>query len=691
MLFEDPVSLALLERISRIAPSDAAVLVTGETGTGKELVAREIHARSQRAARPFVAVNAGAFSEALIESELFGHDKGSFTGAIQGQPGWFEAAHGGTLFLDEIGELPLRLQVKLLRVLSTGEVTRLGSRTPVLVDVRLIAATNVDVQAAVRARRFREDLFYRLSVASVALAPLRERRGDVLPLARHFLQHFSGRLGRSLELGPSARDWLERHTFPGNVRELENAIHHALLVCRGTTIEACDLQSASTLHPPAPALADSADVAPPTRRSTDAGAPSAIAGSSPANSAPTSTALDEGLGIVGPCSAPGDAGVAALALIERAMFQLLPLGLPDLQARVERTVLGAAFQYAGENQLETARLLGASRHVVRARLLEHGHLGTSSRKRRASSAPPAATTTPALGAGARPARGVLRVGYQKLGLLMLVKAYGALDMALDSRKVDIVWQELPGGIQIVEALRHGELDIGVVGDFPAVYAQAEDVPVVYVAAEPPSPRGAAVLVPRGSRAKSMVDLRGKRVAVNRAAQAHYLLMLALEEAGLGPDDIELCFEPPERALAAFESGSLDAWAVWDPWLSSAQLDLGARVLRDTAGLFDSSVYYLARRELIERQPELAFELCAQLRTAARWVQSDRSGVAQLTAPGLGLSPRALAASLDRELTIGMTPEQLASQQRIADQCLRLRLIQRPVSVAAAQWPRSVSG
>jgi len=255
-----------------------------------------------------------------------------------------------------------------------------------------------------------------------------------------------------------------------------------------------------------------------------------------------------------------------------------------------------------------------------------------------------------------------------------------------------LWQELPGGIQIVEALRHGELDIGVVGDFPAVYAQAEDVPIVYVAAEPPSPRGAAVLVPRGSPARSMADLRGKRVAVNRAAQAHYLLMLALEEAGLGPDDIELCFEPPERALAAFESGALDAWAVWDPWLSSAQLDLGARVLRDTAGLFDSSVYYLARRELIERQPELAFELCAQLRTAARWVQSDRSGVAQLTAPGLGLSPRALAASFDRELTIGMTPEQLASQQRIADQCLRLRLIQRPVSVAAAQWPlSSVSG
>jgi aliphatic sulfonates family ABC transporter substrate-binding protein len=648
-VFEDPVSRALLARIERIAPSDAPVLVTGETGTGKELVAREVHARSNRAGRPFVAVNAGAFSENLIESELFGHEKGAFTGALQTQIGWFEAAQGGTLFLDEIGELPLSLQVKLLRVLSTGEVTRLGSRTPTRVDVRLIAATNVDLLAAMRARRFREDLFYRLSVAGLALPPLRERRGDVLPLARLFLERYSARLGKQgLALGPSAFDWLERHPFPGNVRELENAIHHGVLICRGDRLDAADLQSGASHTESEPLGArcelDRADAA--------------------------------------------DAAACALGQLEQALLQLLPLGLPDLHARIEHAVLATTFSHAGNNQLETARLLGLSRHVVRARLLEHGQIEARGRRGAAGTA-----RLEAASASARRPREVLRVGYQKLGLLMLVKAYGALDIALDSRNVGITWQEYSGGIQIVEALREGALDVGVVGDCPAVYAQAERVPVVYVAAEPPSSHGAAVLVPQHSSARSVRDLRGKRVAVNRAAQAHYLLMLALEEAGLQREDIELCFEPPERALAAFQSGALDAWAVWDPWLSSARLDLGARVLRDTTGLFDSSIYYLARRELAEQHPDLVTELCAQLRTAARWVQSDRGRVAHLAAPGLGFSARALAASLDRELSAigGVTPAQLVAQQRIADQCLRLQLIPRSVSVADAQWPVALAG
>ncbi len=183
MVFEDPASRALLARIERIARSDAAVLVTGETGTGKELVARELHAQSRRADRAFVAVNAGAFSEELIESELFGHERGAFTGAHVGKPGWFEAAHGGTLFLDEIGDLPPRLQVKLLRVLQEGEITRLGSRAATPVDVRLVAATNVDLRAALRAGRFREDLFYRLNVTSVALPPLLGRTAPASPHA----------------------------------------------------------------------------------------------------------------------------------------------------------------------------------------------------------------------------------------------------------------------------------------------------------------------------------------------------------------------------------------------------------------------------------------------------------------------------------------------------------------------------
>jgi len=691
MLFEDPLSIELLSRIERIAPSEAPVLVTGETGTGKELVAREVHARSRRAARPFVAVNAGAFSEALIESELFGHDKGAFTGAVSGQIGWFEAAHGGSLFLDEIGDLPLPLQVKLLRVLSTGEVTRVGSRTPVRVDVRLIAATNVDLRAAMCARRFREDLFYRLSVAGLALPPLRERRGDILPLALRFLERFASRQGQSgMRLGRSALEWLDRHDFPGNVRELENAVQHGVLVCRGRCVEASDLRSgvggapgASVLAPASPELSGPA----PGGARAEARA-LAVAAGRVGHEAQAAEGLGGALRAHAPSEHPpntdAEAGARAFARIEQAVLELLPLGLPDLQARIEHAVLGAAFRHAGENQLETARLLGSSRHVVRARLIEHGHLAAPARRRRAGSGSEAAT--------ARRADGVLRVGYQKLGLLMLVKAYGALDLALGARNVSIAWREYPGGIQIVEALRRGELDVGVVGDCPAVYAQAEEVPIVYVAAEPPSRCAAALLVPWGSPARGVRDLRGKRVAVNRAAQAHYLLMLALEEAGLTQDDIELCFEPPERALRAFQSGAIDAWAVWDPWLSSARLDLGARVLRDTAGLFDSSVYYLARRELVEQQPELAFELRAQLQTAARWVQSDRGGVAQLTAPELGLSPRALAASFDRELSaISMTPAQLEAQQHIADQCVRLRLIQRPVSVAAAQWPVASGG
>jgi aliphatic sulfonates family ABC transporter substrate-binding protein len=668
-VFEDPLSRALLERIERIAPSDAPVLITGETGTGKELVAREVHARSGRAARPFVAVNAGAFSEHLIESELFGHERGAFTGAVQSQIGWFEAAHGGTLFLDEIGDLPTSLQVKLLRVLSTGELTRLGSRAATPVDVRLIAATNVDLLAAIRARRFREDLYYRLSVAGLALRPLRERRGDVLPLARHFLGHYGARLGRSgLQLGPSALEWLERQPFPGNVRELENAIHHGVLVCRGAQLGAGDLQSGDT----PPCAAARTELAAPTSAAPAdplaAGEPAGGSVSTTVHDAPTTAAL-------------------ALGQLEQALLRLLPLGLPDLHARIESAVLATTFGYADSNQLETARLLGLSRHVVRARLIEHGQL--EGRLRRRGPTNPALAGSPDV---TRP-REVLRVGYQKLGLLMLVKAYGALDIALDSRNVGVAWQEYSGGIQIVEALREGRLDVGVVGDCPAVFAQSEQVPVVYVAAEPPSQRGAAVLVPRHSTARSMRDLRGKRVAVNRAAQAHYLLMLALEEAGLGRGDIELSFEPPERALAAFQSGELDAWAVWDPWLSSARLDLGARVLRDTTGLFDSSIYYLARRELAEEHPDLVRELCAQLRTAARWVQSDRGRVAHLAAPGLGVSPRALAASLDRELSasFGVTPAQLQSQQRIADQCVRLELIRRPVSVADAQWPVGLAG
>jgi aliphatic sulfonates family ABC transporter substrate-binding protein len=628
VVFEDPASRELLQRIQRIAPSDAPVLITGETGTGKEIVARQLHALSRRTAAPFVAVNAGAFSETLIESELFGHEKGAFTGALTSKVGWFEAAHGGTLFLDEIGELPLLLQVKLLRVLQEREVTRLGSRSPTPIDVRLIAATNLDMHTAIRAKAFREDLFYRLNVAALALRPLRERPGDILPLARHFLSAYELRLGQhGVALGACASRALLQHSWPGNIRELENAIHHGLLVRQGHELRARDLQLG------------------PSRAS---------------NVVPLSVCAPE------PCE-------ARLGELERVLAELLDAELPNLHERVQSTLLSVAYHYCGENQLETARRLGISRNIVRARLIEQGEL--KGPLRRAPAPLP------------KPSR--LRIGYQKLGLLMLVKRYGAFDAALAARGVEVEWVEYAGGIQLVEALRAGELAAAGVGDCPAVFAQADDVPIVYLAAEPPAPRGTALIVPESSPVRRVTELRGKRVVVHRAAQAHYLLIKALEEAGVNRSELEICFEPPERALQAFRRGEVDAWGIWDPWLSSALLDVGGRVLRDSTGLMHNSVYYLARRDFAESSPELVRDLIAHVQGVAQWVKRDPARAAELAAEELGFSSRALCASLQRELsTVPVCEELLAAQQVIADTLLRLKWIPRAVSVADASWPNS---
>jgi aliphatic sulfonates family ABC transporter substrate-binding protein len=629
MVFEDPATRQVWSRMERIAPSDAPVLISGETGTGKELLARQLHALSRRAGQPFVAVNAGALSESLVEAELFGHEKGAFTGAHVAKAGWFEAADGGTLFLDEIGDLSLGLQVKLLRVLQEREVTRLGSRQSLPIDVRLIAATNVDLPAAIRGKRFREDLYYRLNVTSLALPPLRERPGDILSLARHFVALYARADEGPVGLSAGAVQKLLCHDWPGNIRELENAIQQALLVRGGADLTAADLQLG------------------PTQSHAE----------------------------------PADDCAAELAELERALAALLDRKLPDLHERVEASLLRTTYQYCGQNQLETARMLGLSRNVVRARLISHGELKGSLRR-----------NVPALAHAARwGQRPTLRIGYQKLGLLMLVKGYGAFDAALAARGVGVEWIEYAGGIQLVDALRRGELEAGVVGDCPAVFAQAEDVPIVYVAAEPPAPRGAALIVPEHSALREVSGLRGKRVAVNRAAQAHYLLLKALEEAGVDRSEVEICFEPPERALAAFCSGEVDAWGIWDPWLSSARLDFGARVLRDATGLSTNSVYYLARRDFVERQPELIIELLRHVQVAVQWVKRDPIRAADMIAPGLGLSSRALMASLERELrTLPLSAELIAAQQDIADTLLRLNLIARPVSVAAAQWPLSVA-
>jgi transcriptional regulator with PAS, ATPase and Fis domain len=233
---------AVLELVRKAARSDANILIQGESGTGKELIARAIHALSPRAAEPFVPVDCAALPDALLESELFGHERGAFTGADRVKPGMMEVAHRGTLFLDEIGELPLGLQPKLLRALQERQIRRVGATRLLDVDVRLVSATSRDVAAQVRKGEFREDLFYRVNVITVVLPPLRERTGDVARLAQHFLRRYGRNRERPLGgVEPEALARLEAHAWPGNVRELQNVIERACVLADGPTLRAGDL------------------------------------------------------------------------------------------------------------------------------------------------------------------------------------------------------------------------------------------------------------------------------------------------------------------------------------------------------------------------------------------------------------------------------------------------------------------
>jgi DNA-binding NtrC family response regulator len=230
---------ALMAKVVRV---DVTVLVTGESGTGKELVARAIHRRSQRAAGPFVAVNCSAIPQTLVESEFFGHEKGAFTDAREGRPGRFEQADGGSLFLDEVGDLALDAQAKLLRALQERQIQRLGARATRAVDVRVIAATNRDLEREARAGRFREDLYWRLNVIHIRLPPLRERRADLPILIDHLVGRFNRELGLAVKgIAPEARQVLNDYQWPGNVRELENTICRAMILCEGDTLKLADL------------------------------------------------------------------------------------------------------------------------------------------------------------------------------------------------------------------------------------------------------------------------------------------------------------------------------------------------------------------------------------------------------------------------------------------------------------------
>ncbi len=324
-------SSALLDAfktIGRVARSDVPVLVTGESGTGKELIARALHAASLRNAGPFVPVNSAAIPRELLESELFGHERGAFTGAIEARPGRFREASGGTLFLDEIGDMPTELQAKLLRTLQSGEVTAVGARRTEKVDVRIVAATHRDLDAGIAAGRFREDLLYRLRVVPIHVPPLRARREDIPALVEHFLDRYGESLAsRRPLLSPAALQALARHDWPGNVRELENAIKRALVLAQGDVLGPDDFAFLGAASPAAPAASANA------------------------------TSLE--------------------AIVARTAAALLAAPEPrdlfaEVLARVERPLLEAVLERTGGNQLRAAALLGINRNTLRKKLTDLG-------------------------------------------------------------------------------------------------------------------------------------------------------------------------------------------------------------------------------------------------------------------------------------------------------------------------------
>lgn len=329
LVFNDPRSRALEERIQRFAQSEASVLIVGQTGTGKELVARHVHACSRRAEGPFVAINCAALPEALADAELFGHERGAFTGAIEARAGYFETAHKGTLFLDEIGDLALPMQIKLLRVLQERSVVRLGARAPRQLDVRIVAATNVDLERAVAAGRFREDLYFRLNVARLDVLPLSQRPGDIDPLVEHFLHLYVQRSHLPpTRLSKAARQRLHLYDWPGNIRELENAIHHGVLLARNGVIEAEDLMLAGARHQ--------------------------------GNTTPTAQ-LDSAI-------------EQLLSEVSAASSSEHDADTEGVFAQVLHHLVGLAMQRTGNNQVQAAKLLGISRNTLRTQLSHFGYL-----------------------------------------------------------------------------------------------------------------------------------------------------------------------------------------------------------------------------------------------------------------------------------------------------------------------------
>ncbi len=326
-----PKLQAVFNTMAKVAPVDATVLIEGESGTGKELVARAIHRRSNRSGKPFVAVNCGAIPQALVEAEFFGHERGAFTDAREARVGRFEQAQGGTLFLDEVGELPLEAQVKLLRVLQDREVVKLGGRTPINVDVRVVAATNLDLQTAVESGKFRKDLYWRLNVVKIAMPSLRDRREDIPLLIDHMFERFNRELRLGVKsIAPEARRFLELYDWPGNVRELENVICGAIITCENGVVRTQDL--------------------PPRLR----------------GAAATTHSDAEGLTATG----AQDIGNMILADVVK-----------DVVERLEKTIISSRLAKMGGNRTATAESLGISRKTLFNKMRQYGFLDENTEDR----------------------------------------------------------------------------------------------------------------------------------------------------------------------------------------------------------------------------------------------------------------------------------------------------------------------
>ncbi|MDR2208707.1 MAG: sigma-54 dependent transcriptional regulator [Azoarcus sp.] len=364
---EDVRSRQLFALAAKVAESDATVLLTGESGVGKEVIARYIHHHSPRSVAPFVAINCAAIPENLLEATLFGYEKGAFTGAQSGQPGKFEQAQGGVILLDEISEMPLGLQAKLLRVLQEREVERVGGKKPVPLDIRVLATSNRDMEQEIARGRFREDLYYRLNVFPLFIPPLRERPGDIVPLARHFLAGHARRAGRQVWFSPEAESLLARYTWPGNVRELENTAQRALILTPGDTV------SAETLRICLPHWQDESN---PCGCSGNGypQAPSSATGTPAASSFPVTGApgVSSGFNAEAAQSATRFPGAANFAV---PTTQAPPASHPINMRDFEREHILSTLREMGGSRKKTVEKLGISERTLRYKLQQYREEG----------------------------------------------------------------------------------------------------------------------------------------------------------------------------------------------------------------------------------------------------------------------------------------------------------------------------